>query len=379
MEEERDTCIDEDRNIGFKKASVETEGGHFEERPSFEEPKKRLLRLTAVRKIQEVELGEVVSKEDKSRRGRLEESWGVTMHEVVVDSEASSNPPSGVTGIQRPEYVDEPNTAENDNNGNHSHAVGMLGSDESSPNVDEGNGSAGEKGGILEKKHLTEFSPRRTTRKEKNDRLLSENELLLRNALEPHSPRCKSLGSDRGGTKRRTANSHQLRDNGPEPRSKRRCPGDEGVKTISGPDEGNIAKQRKSSKKGEDAKDVRLVTKRKPRLGDLVTVCWDGYNYNCKVVEIEDKRVKVHYLKWSSGYDEWVALSGASHEGDSTIDGEDSAGVPPQTKKRKIQTAISKDGESAARRGNHEVEDMAELLKRSKIDLVPSLPPTKVL
>ena len=374
MEEERNTRIDEDRNIGFKKASVETEGRHFEERPSFEEPKKRLLRLTAVRKIQEVELGEVVSKEDKSRRGRPEESWGVTMHEVVVDSEASSNPPSGVTGIQSLECVDEPNTAENDNNGDHSHAE-ILGSDESSPNVDEGNGSAGEKGGILEKKHLTEFSPRRTTRKEKNDRPLSENELQLRNALEPHSPRSRSMG----GAKRRTAKIHQLRDDGPEPRSKRRCPGDEGVKTISGPDEGNIAKQRKSSKKGEDFKDVRLVTKRKPRLGDLVTVCWDGYNYNCKVVEIEDKRVKVHYLKWSSGYDEWVALSGASHEGDSTIDGEDSAGVPPQTKKRKIQTAISKDGESAARRGHHEVEKMAELLKRSKIDLVPSLPPTKVL
>ena len=373
MEEERDTCIDEDRNIGFKKASVETEGGHFEERPSFKEPKKRLLRLTAVRKIQEVELREVVSKEDKSRRGRPEESWGVTMHEVVVDSEASSNPPSGVTGIQRLECVDEPNIAENDNNGDHSHAVEILGNEESAPNVDEGKGPVGEKGGILEKKQVTELSPRRPTREEKNNRLLTENELQLRNALEPYSPR------SRRGTKRRSANSHELRDNGPEPRSKRRCPFEQEVKTISGPDEGNIAKQRKSSKKGEDFKDVRLVTKRKPRLGDLVTVCWDGYNYNCKVVETEDKRVKVHYLKWSSGYDEWVALSGASHEGDSTIDGEDSAGVPPQTKKRKIQTAISKDGESAARRGHHEVEKMAELLKRSAIDLVPSLPRTKVL
>merc|ERR1711872_497631 len=92
-----------------------------------------------------------------------------------------------------------------------------------------------------------------------------------------------------------------------------------------------------------------LVSKGKLRLGDLVTVCWDGYNYNCKVVEIEEKRVKVHYLKWSSGYDEWVALSGTSHEGDSTMNGEDSAGVPPQNKKRKIQAATSKGGESAAR------------------------------
>ena len=86
MEQEHNYHIVEERNIGFKKASVEKEGGHFEKRPSFEEPKKILLRLTAMRKIQEVELGEVVSKEDKSQRGRLEESWGVTMHEVVVDS-----------------------------------------------------------------------------------------------------------------------------------------------------------------------------------------------------------------------------------------------------------------------------------------------------
>ena len=112
MEEEHNTHIVEERNIGLKKALVEKGGGHLEERQSFVEPlKKRLLRLTAVRKVQEVELGEAVSKEDKSRRGRLEESWGVTMHEVVVDSEASSNPPSGVTGIQRLECVDEPNTA----------------------------------------------------------------------------------------------------------------------------------------------------------------------------------------------------------------------------------------------------------------------------
>ena len=91
MEEERNTHIVKERNIGFKKASVETEGGHFEERPSFEEPKKRVLRLTAVRKVQEVELGEAVSLGDKSQRSKSEESWGVTMHEVVVDSEVALN------------------------------------------------------------------------------------------------------------------------------------------------------------------------------------------------------------------------------------------------------------------------------------------------
>ena len=65
--------------------------------------------------------------------------------------------------------MDEPNTAENDNNGDHSHAVEILGSDERSPNVDEGNGCVGEKEGILEKRQVTELSPCRTTREEKNN------------------------------------------------------------------------------------------------------------------------------------------------------------------------------------------------------------------
>ena len=68
MLEERDNRNDEERNIGFKKAAVEKEEGHSEERQSFVEPKKRLLRLTAVRKGQEVELEEAVSQEDKSQR-----------------------------------------------------------------------------------------------------------------------------------------------------------------------------------------------------------------------------------------------------------------------------------------------------------------------
>merc|ERR1719206_730828 len=160
--------------------------------------------------------------------------------------------------------MDEPNTAENDNNGDHSHAVEILCNEESAPNVDEGKGPVGEKGGILEKKQVKELSPRRPTREEKNDRLLSENELQLRNALEPFSPRSRSIGSDWGMT-RRTAKLHQLRDNRLKPGSKRRCLVDQEVKTTSGPDEGDIAKQRKSLKKGEDLKDVRLVSKGKLR------------------------------------------------------------------------------------------------------------------
>ena len=51
MEEERNTHTVEERNIGFKKASVENEGGYLDEKHSFVEPKKRFLRLTAVRKV----------------------------------------------------------------------------------------------------------------------------------------------------------------------------------------------------------------------------------------------------------------------------------------------------------------------------------------
>ena len=43
FEEEHNTHIVEERNIGFKKASVEKEEGHLEERQSFVEPKKSLL------------------------------------------------------------------------------------------------------------------------------------------------------------------------------------------------------------------------------------------------------------------------------------------------------------------------------------------------
>ena len=69
---------------------------------------------------------------------------------------------------------------------------------------------------------------------------------------------------------------------------------------------GNVERGRES----DDSRNVALVSKGKSELGDLVTVSWGGIEYDCKVVAVEALRVKVHYLKYSSGYDEWVLLPG---------------------------------------------------------------------
>ena len=69
---------------------------------------------------------------------------------------------------------------------------------------------------------------------------------------------------------------------------------------------GNVERGREA----DDSRHVALVSKGKSELGDLVTVSWGGIKYDCKVVAVEALRVKVHYLKYSSGYDEWVLLPG---------------------------------------------------------------------
>ena len=69
---------------------------------------------------------------------------------------------------------------------------------------------------------------------------------------------------------------------------------------------GNVERGRES----DDSRNVALLSKGKSELGDLVTVSWGGIKYDCKVVAVEALRVKVHYLKYSSGYDEWVLLPG---------------------------------------------------------------------
>ena len=35
---------------------------------------------------------------------------------------------------------------------------------------------------------------------------------------------------------------------------------------------------------------------------------WGGKEFKCKVVEVKAGAVKVHYLGWNAGYDEWVSI-----------------------------------------------------------------------
>ena len=44
--------------------------------------------------------------------------------------------------------------------------------------------------------------------------------------------------------------------------------------------------------------------------GDEVTVSWGGDEFKCKVVEVKAGAVKVHYVGWGAGHDEWVSIEG---------------------------------------------------------------------
>ena len=53
--------------------------------------------------------------------------------------------------------------------------------------------------------------------------------------------------------------------------------------------------------------EVRLVSWEKAEAGDEVTVSWGGNEYNGKVVDVKEGAVKIHYLGWNAGYDDWVS------------------------------------------------------------------------
>ena len=50
---------------------------------------------------------------------------------------------------------------------------------------------------------------------------------------------------------------------------------------------------------------------KKTQVGKEVTVSWGGKEFKCKVVEVKAGAVKVHYLGWNAGYDEWVSIEDA--------------------------------------------------------------------
>ena len=179
-----------------------------------------------------------------------------------------------------------------------------------------------------------------------------------------------------GGIKREvdgTELEEQLQIETCERRSKRRRKLDQ---------EGNIAADAEensnpnnSSRGAEASKEVQLVSKGKLGLGDQVTVSWEGDYYKCKVVAVDAVMVKVHYLGWSNGYDEWIPiLSRSSIEAQPskvTIKGEYAASAA-KANLRSVELAPKQ------KRGDLDVEEIAKLLTRSSLNLEPLLPPTKV-
>ena len=66
--------------------------------------------------------------------------------------------------------------------------------------------------------------------------------------------------------------------------------------------------------------------------GDEVTVSWGGDEFKCKVVEVKVGAVKVHYVGWGAGHDEWVSTEG---EDKPPLPKENEAGVENVTKEAK--------------------------------------------
>ena len=150
--------------------------------------------------------------------------------------------------------------------------------------------------------------------------------------------------------------------------------------------EGNIAADAEengnpenSSGGAEASKEVKLVSKGKPGLADQVTVSWEGDDFKCKVVAVDAAMVKVHYLGWSNGYDEWVSiLDRSSKEAQPrkvTVKGENGASAA-KANLRTVEVAPKE--REVSRRGDLDVEQIGKLLTRSSLNLEPLLPPTKV-
>ena len=56
-----------------------------------------------------------------------------------------------------------------------------------------------------------------------------------------------------------------------------------------------------------DGQEAQLVSRGKIEVGDDVTVSWGGEDFKCRVVKVKAASVKVHYVGWNTGYDEWVS------------------------------------------------------------------------
>ena len=158
----------------------------------------------------------------------------------------------------------------------------------------------------------------------------------------------------------------------PKPKRRRVKVDQEGNNTGNPEENGNVGRDGKA----DDSGNVQLESKGECEIGDLVTVSWGGIKYNCKVVAVEALRVKVHYLRFSSCYDEWVSLPGKSAKR-----GEKYVGTKKEERGEKA-SMFEKEGDVLKKRDalprENVMEEIAELLTRSALDLEPLLPPTKV-
>ena len=53
--------------------------------------------------------------------------------------------------------------------------------------------------------------------------------------------------------------------------------------------------------------DVRLLNPGEADVGKEVAVLYEGKEYKCKVLEVKQGKVKVHYVGYNAGYDEWLS------------------------------------------------------------------------
>ena len=53
--------------------------------------------------------------------------------------------------------------------------------------------------------------------------------------------------------------------------------------------------------------DVRLLNPGKAEVGKEVAVLYEGKEYKCKVEEVKQGKVKVHYDGYNAGHDDWIS------------------------------------------------------------------------
>merc|ERR1719239_695199 len=69
---------------------------------------------------------------------------------------------------------------------------------------------------------------------------------------------------------------------------------------------GNALKKELQAEETSAPRKRRLASQGKLKVGDRLKVAWDGKFYSCKVVVARQSALKVHYMGWGAGFEEWV-------------------------------------------------------------------------